>query len=66
MTDPTLVEWRKSTRSPSQQCVEVAYVVGSGRVWLRDSKCPDGGYLDVTESGFQSFIDSIKAGRRDA
>ncbi|MDW5328609.1 DUF397 domain-containing protein [Plantactinospora sp. KLBMP9567] len=60
MTDQT-PQWRKSTRSSSNQgaCVEVADNL-PGRVLVRDSKDRDGGTLTFGPAGWQAFVDLAK------
>ncbi|WP_232778709.1 DUF397 domain-containing protein [Carbonactinospora thermoautotrophica] len=55
--------WRKSSRSGSNNCVEVANV--RGFVAVRDSKNPDGPRLVFTRSGWAAFAAGLKAGDFD-
>ncbi|MBF9131100.1 DUF397 domain-containing protein [Plantactinospora sp. S1510] len=54
-------EWRKSTRSGSNQgaCVEVADNL-PGRVLVRDTKDRDGGTLAFRPASWRAFVDSAK------
>jgi len=51
------VAWRKSSRSGQDGCVEVAH--GPGRVGVRDSKHPAGGVISLTESSWRPFLELI-------
>ncbi|HEY1644711.1 MAG TPA: DUF397 domain-containing protein [Streptosporangiaceae bacterium] len=53
--------WRKSSRSGSGNCVEVARNL-PGVVAVRDSKDPAGPALAVTPEGWAAFTGSIRAG----
>ncbi|MFY1687805.1 DUF397 domain-containing protein [Plantactinospora sp. WMMB782] len=56
MTEPTILSWRKSTRSSNQgACVEVA-VDRDLRVWVRDSKDRDGGTLAFRAGAWRGFL----------
>jgi Domain of unknown function (DUF397) len=62
MTQLSDAHWRKSTASMGAgNCVEVAYL-GSGEVAVRDSKDQAGPVLMPQPSGWQAFIDGVKAG----
>jgi hypothetical protein len=54
MTDPDLLTWRKSRRSASGNCVEVANHGGS--VFVRDSKNPSGPVLTFDVAVFRIFL----------
>ncbi|MET7747092.1 DUF397 domain-containing protein [Micromonospora sp. NPDC005367] len=58
--------WRKSTRSQTSNCVEVA-PVGSGpaAIALRDSKDPHGPVLLFNRAGWLGFIAGAKEGQFD-
>jgi Domain of unknown function (DUF397) len=52
--------WRKSSHSnPSGNCVETA-TLSSGRVAVRDSKCP-GPVLIFTRAEWAAFLTGVKA-----
>lgn len=51
--------WRKSTRSSSGDCVEIA--VSTGVVLVRDSKNPDGPVLEFEPAVFSAFLADLKA-----
>jgi hypothetical protein len=52
--------WRKSSYSSGDvNCVEVA--VRSAVVWVRDSKQPQSGHIEVKAATFRSFVNQIKA-----
>ncbi|HEX5349615.1 MAG TPA: DUF397 domain-containing protein [Pseudonocardiaceae bacterium] len=60
--DPTPALWRKSTRSNSQaQCVEVADLPG-GRA-VRDSKDPDGPWLEFNSAQWSAFTAGVRTGQ---
>jgi hypothetical protein len=48
--------WRKSSKSPSQQCVEIAHERGD--VLVRDSKQPNGPMLRFSGVSFIAFVKS--------
>ena len=52
-------DWRKSTRSSSGNCVEVA--IGAEQVRMRDSKDPAGPMLSFDRPVFASFLEAIRA-----
>lgn len=56
--------WRKSSRSGSKECVEVARARPNIRA-VRDSKDPNGGILEFQPATFESFMANIKSGRFD-
>lgn len=51
------VDWRKSSYSGDQACVEVA--AAPGGVLVRDSKNPDGPTLAVTTAAWRDFLAEI-------
>jgi hypothetical protein len=53
--------WRKSSRSVSSNCVEVA--VTDSTTLVRDSKNPAGGILEFESSAWSRFITGIQQGR---
>lgn len=61
MTDPGRITWRKSSRSNSGACVEIA--VGGASVHVRDSKDPTGPILTFDVSVFRNFVDRLKRDR---
>ena len=55
------LQWRKARRSVNNgACVEVAPV--NGQIAIRDSKDPDGPWLDYPITAFRSFLDTTKNG----
>lgn len=54
----TTVSWRTSSASGANACVQVAYV--AGRVWVRDSKDPDGPVLKLPHEGWGAFVDVLR------
>ncbi|GAB3353643.1 DUF397 domain-containing protein [Micromonospora halotolerans] len=58
--------WRKSTRSQTSNCVEVAPLrTGPEAVALRDSKDPRGPVLLFNRAGWLGFITGAKNGQFD-
>ncbi|MFV2086561.1 DUF397 domain-containing protein [Micromonospora sp. LOL_021] len=55
----TEARWRKSTRSDSGNCVEVADNL-PGRVYVRDTKNRDGATLAFAPSSWSSFVELAK------
>ena len=56
--------WRKSTRSQTSNCVEIAPLrSGPAAVALRDSKDPSGPVLLFNRAGWLGFIAGAKAGQ---
>ncbi|TDC74677.1 DUF397 domain-containing protein [Actinomadura sp. 7K507] len=53
-------QWRTSTYTEAQDCVELASLDGAS-VGIRDSKDPRSGYLAVSVAELNSLIDRIKA-----
>jgi hypothetical protein len=53
--------WRKSTKCPSSDCLEVA--LGRPEVWVRDSKDRDGPTLSFAAPSWEAFISDVKDGR---
>jgi hypothetical protein len=58
--DLTNAPWRKSTRSGTSSCVEVAFV--GDQVAVRDSKDRNGKVLLFTPNEWQVFISSVRDG----
>lgn len=61
--DRDLLRWRKSGRSASGNCVEVASTADG--VAMRNSRFPDGEVLVYTRAEFTALLDDIKAGEFD-
>jgi hypothetical protein len=61
--DPARAEWRKSTRSNSGGCVEVAVI--NTQVAVRDSKHRDGAILWFTPVEWEAFIGGVCEGEFD-
>ncbi|GIJ08675.1 DUF397 domain-containing protein [Micromonospora andamanensis] len=59
--DLTGATWRKSTRSGSSECVEVADNL-SGVVGVRDSKDATGPVLTFTPTAWRHFVANTKRG----
>ncbi|MEH0935615.1 DUF397 domain-containing protein [Micromonospora psammae] len=58
--------WRKSTRSQTSNCVEVAPLgTGPAAVALRDSKDPSGPVLLFNRAGWLGFITGARNGQFD-
>jgi Domain of unknown function (DUF397) len=57
--DPSRLEWRKSTRSQLNGCVEVAFA--DERVAVRDSKDRQGPMLVFSFSEWEEFIRRIRS-----
>lgn len=64
MEDQAQVEWRKSTLSTTNGCVEVAFV--GGRIALRDSKNQGSGpVLVFTDVEWRAFLGGVRGGEFD-
>ncbi len=50
--------WRKSSRSNSQGCLEVAF--GERSVLVRDSKHPDGPVLAISLKAWAAFVTQVR------
>jgi hypothetical protein len=61
--DDEVPRWRKSTRSTSGACVEIAPRPES--ILMRDSKDPDGPRLSFDRAAFATFIAGVQAGEFD-
>lgn len=57
------LDWRKSSYTARDECVEVAESGGSAAV--RDSKNPRGAQLRVSTATWGSFLTHLKAGGYD-
>jgi Domain of unknown function (DUF397) len=60
MVDLSRAEWRKSTRSSVNGCVEVAFV--AERIAVRDTKDPNGPVLVFTAHEWDAFIGGARKG----
>jgi Domain of unknown function (DUF397) len=56
--------WRKSSRSGSNGCVEIAFL--DGQIAVRDSKDRSGPVLQFTHREWQAFLDGVRNGEFDA
>jgi Domain of unknown function (DUF397) len=63
MVDLSTAKWRKSTRSGTNGCVEVAFV--RGQVAVRDSKDRGGPVLVFTAHEWVAFLSGVRAGEFD-
>ena len=63
MVDLSRAMWRKSTKSYTNGCVEVAFV--DGRVAVRDSKAPSGPVLVFTPFEWAAFLGGARDGEFD-
>jgi prepilin-type processing-associated H-X9-DG protein len=63
MLDLSHAQWRKSTRSAYNGCVEVAFV--DGHVAVRDSKDRQGPVLLFSAAEWQAFIGGTQDGEFD-
>ena len=64
MEDQARIEWRKSTLSTTNGCVEVAFV--GDRIALRDSKQQGGGpVLEFTAVEWDAFLGGVRGGEFD-
>jgi hypothetical protein len=57
--EPDSPQWRKSTKSAQNNCVEVA--TGAGVVLVRDSKNPGGPTLRFTPAQWMSFLYGLRS-----
>jgi hypothetical protein len=60
MLDLTRAQWRKSTRSGYNGCLEVAFL--DGHVAIRDSKDRRGPVLVFTTAEWQVFVNGVRNG----
>jgi hypothetical protein len=63
MVDLSTAKWRKSTRSGTNGCVEVAFV--QGEVAVRDSKQHGGPVLVFTAHEWAAFLRGVRDGEFD-
>ncbi len=56
-------DWRKSSYTVRDECVEITEVGGSAAI--RDSKNPRGTQLRVSTGSWRSFLAHVKAGEYD-
>ena len=63
MVDPSKANWRKSSRSGTNGCVEVAF--GHDCVAVRDSKNRQGPVLIFTFDEWTSFLGGVRHGEFD-
>jgi prepilin-type processing-associated H-X9-DG protein len=63
MVDLSRAVWRKSTRSHTNGCVEVAFV--DGHIAVRDSKDPGSQMLVFTPFEWQAFVSGVSDGEFD-
>jgi hypothetical protein len=56
-------EWRKSSYTNDNDCVEVM-LLGGGTA-IRDSKDPDGGRLTVSSRGWRGLLDAVVSGSQE-
>ncbi len=61
--DPMGATWRKSSRSGSSNCVEVAFV--NGKIAVRDSKDRRGPVLEFTPVEWEAFVGGVHDGEFD-
>jgi hypothetical protein len=57
------IVWRKSSKSNSGSCVEVAFVPGS--VLIRDSRRTDGGVLATSPMAWAAFLERVRRAEFD-
>lgn len=57
------VNWRKSSRSAQEECVEVGS--GTDVVGVRDTKDRAGGTVVLTVDAWSEFLAGVRAGRFD-
>jgi hypothetical protein len=61
--DLARAEWRKSSRSSTNACVEVAFV--DAQVAVRDSKHKDQAVLLFTPREWEAFLGGVRGGEFD-
>jgi hypothetical protein len=57
------MEFKKSSRCGTSTCVEVA--IGHSKIWVGDSKNPDGPCLTFDRAEWKVFIAGVKLGEFD-
>lgn len=57
---PHTALWHKSSASGDQACVEVAR--DRERIWVRDSKSPQGAVLEFTHREWDAFLTGVRRG----
>ncbi len=60
MLDLSRLEWRKSSLSAENNCVEVAFLDGARHVAIRDSKNRQGPVLVFTAAEWRDFLDRVR------
>lgn len=55
---PDGAQWRTSSYTQQQNCVEVAEA--PGRAAVRDSKHPDAGHLEFGAAEWRAFVEAVK------
>ncbi|NDU71579.1 DUF397 domain-containing protein [Actinomadura sp. DSM 109109] len=61
-----MITWRKSSHTGGgndEACVELAEL--NGRVWVRDSRDPDGGRLEIGREVFTKLLTRAKRSELD-
>jgi hypothetical protein len=59
--EPGQLTWRKARRSMNHgDCVEVA--AAKGKIAVRDSKNPGGGWMTCSPRNWRAFVEQVKAG----
>lgn len=59
------LQWTKSTMSATSDCVEWARNPRDGNVFVRNSREPDGPWLEFTPSEWQAFVAGLRQGEGD-
>lgn len=57
------LNWRKSTFTSPETCVEVAAIPGG--VLIRNSNAPEAGTIEFTRAEFSAWLQGCKAGEFD-
>ena len=63
MFEVTCIEWRKSTYSGINGCIEIGFI--NRHVAIRDSKDPEGRFLLFTIAEWSAFLDGVRDGQFD-